>query len=217
MIRRNKTKLILTSVVILIPIIIGMILWNQLPDTIATHWEVNNQPNGFSSKIFAVFGMPAVLLGIHWLCMIATTFDKKSKNINSKVLSLVLWICPALSLLMSAIVYLTALGKEIKVGFIVILFMGLLFIIIGNYLPKCKSNRYMGIKLPWTFASEENWYKTHRFGGKLWVAGGVITMATAFLGSFWILLGVLVVMVVVPTVYSYTLYRKQKGETHESE
>ncbi|MBE6755146.1 MAG: DUF1648 domain-containing protein [Ruminococcaceae bacterium] len=210
MIRRNKTKLILTSVVILIPIIIGMILWNQLPDTIATHWGVNNQPNGFSSKIFAVFGMPAVLLGIHWLCMIATTFDKKSKNMNPKVLSLVLWICPALSLLMSAIVYLTALGKEIKVGFIVILFMGLLFIIIGNYLPKCKQSYTMGIKLPWTLKDEENWNKTHRFAGPLWVIGGVVIMATAIFESP-IVFGVIVgVMVITPVVYSYLYYKNNR-------
>lgn len=210
MIRRNKTKLILTSVVILIPIIIGMILWNQLPDTIATHWGVNNQPNGFSSKIFAVFGMPAVLLGIHWLCMIATTFDKKSKNMNPKVLSLVLWICPALSLLMSAIVYLTALGKEIKVGFIVILFMGLLFIIIGNYLPKCKQSYTMGIKLPWTLKDEENWNKTHRFAGPLWVIGGVVIMATAIFESP-IVFGVIVgVMVITPVVYSYLHYKNNR-------
>ncbi len=210
MIRRNKTKLILTSVVILIPIIIGMILWNQLPDTIATHWGVNNQPNGFSSKIFAVFGMPAVLLGIHWLCMIATTFDKKSKNMNPKVLSLVLWICPALSLLMSAIVYLTALGKEIKVGFIVILFMGLLFIIIGNYLPKCKQSYTMGIKLPWTLKDEENWNKTHRFAGPLWVIGGVVIMATAIVESP-IVFGVIVgVMVITPVVYSYLYYKNNR-------
>lgn len=210
MIRRNKTKLILTSVVILIPIIIGMILWNQLPDTIATHWGENNQPNGFSSKIFAVFGMPAVLLGIHWLCMIATTFDKKSKNMNPKVLSLVLWICPALSLLMSAIVYLTALGKEIKVGFIVILFMGLLFIIIGNYLPKCKQSYTMGIKLPWTLKDEENWNKTHRFAGPLWVIGGVVIMATAIFESP-IVFGVIVgVMVITPVVYSYLHYKNNR-------
>ena len=86
--------------------------------------------------------------------------------------------------------------------------MGLMFIIVGNLLPKCPQTYTMGIKLPWTLASEENWNKTHRFGGKLWVGGGILTMATAFLGSFWLLIGVLVVMVVAPTLYSYLYYRK---------
>lgn len=208
MIKQHKTTLILTSIVILIPIIVGMILWNQLPETIATHWGTNNEPNGFSSKPVAVFGIPAVLLGFHWLCVIVTKFDKKSKNINSKVLSLVLWICPVLSLLMSTIVYLTAMGKEIKVGFIVILFMGLLFFIIGNYLPKCKQSYTMGIKLPWTLKDEENWNKTHRFAGPLWVIGGVVIMATAIVESPVIFITIVAVMMIVPTVYSYLHHKK---------
>ena len=210
MIKQRKTTLILTSIFILVPIVIGIVLWNQLPDTMATHWGVDNEANGFSSKTFTVFGMPAVLLAIHWICILATKLDKKSQNINPKIFSLVLWICPALSLLMSAIVYLTALGKEIKVGFIVILFMGLLFIIIGNYLPKCKQSYTMGIKLPWTLESEENWNKTHRFAGPLWVIGGVGIMATAIFQSFILFFSIVVLMVIVPTVYSYLQYKKNK-------
>ena len=93
--------------------------------------------------------------------------------------------------------------------------MGLLFIIIGNLLPKCRQSYTMGIKLPWTLNNEENWNKTHRFGGKVWVVGGVIIMATAFAGSFWILLGMLIVMMALPTVYSYCLYRKQTSDEKE--
>ncbi len=210
MIKQNKTKLIITSIVILLPIIIGLILWNDLPDTMATHWGVNNEADGFSSKAFAVFGMPLILLAIHWVCVFGTKLDPKHKDINPKMFTLVLWICPAISLLMSAVVYLNALGKAIKVGFIVIMFMGLLFIIIGNYLPKCKQSYTMGIKLPWTLESEENWNKTHRFAGVLWVIGGVVIIATAVFESpviFGIVMGT---MIIVPTVYSYVYHRKHK-------
>ena len=109
-----------------------------------------------------------------------------------------------------------ALGCEIDVEVIMPLVMGVLFLVIGNLLPKCRQSYTMGIKLPWTLNNEENWNKTHRFGGKVWVAGGIIILATAFIGSFWILMGVLLIMVTVPTLYSYLLYRKQtkdsKGE-----
>jgi uncharacterized membrane protein len=81
--------------------------------------------------------------------------------------------------------------------------------VLGNLLPKMKQTYTMGIKLPWTLNNEENWNKTHRFAGKLWVAGGVITMATAFLGSFWIFIGILAVMCIIPTIYSYRLFKKQ--------
>ncbi len=208
MIRRNKTKLILTSFVILIPIIIGIILWNQLPDTIVTHWGINNEPDGYSSKAFAVFGLPLLLLVIHWVCVFATKLDKKSKDISPKMLSIVLWICPAISLVMNTMVYLIALGKEIRFVSGVIIFMGLLFIIIGNYLPKCRQSYTMGIKLPWTLNDEENWNKTHRFAGALWVIGGIVMLATAIFESFIIFFTIVALMVIVPTIYSYLYYRK---------
>lgn len=210
MIKSNKAKLIITSVVILIPIIIGLFLWDDLPDIIATHWGTDNEANGFSSKAVGVFGLPVFLLAIHWLCVFATRFDKKSKNINPKIFSLVLWICPALSILMSAIVYSAAVGKELKVGFIVILFMGILLILIGNYLPKCKQSYTMGIKLPWTLENEENWNKTHRFAGVLWVIGGILIIATAIFESP-IIFGIIVgVMIIIPIIYSYMYYKKHQ-------
>ena len=86
--------------------------------------------------------------------------------------------------------------------------MGALFVVIGNYLPKCKQSYTVGIKIPWTLNDEENWNKTHRLAGFLWVIGGVVIMATAFLGTFWLFFVVLIPMVIVPFVYSYSLYKK---------
>lgn len=211
MIKENKRKLILTSVVILIPVIIGIILWNKLPDTIATHWGINGDPDSYNSKAFAVFALPLLLFAVHWICVIATKLDPKSKNINSKMFSIVLWICPAISLVMNTMVYLIALGKEIRFVSVVIIFMGLLFIIIGNYLPKCRQSYTMGIKLPWTLNDEENWNKTHRFAGALWVIGGIVIIATAIFESFIIFFSIMAVMVVVPTVYSYLYYKRNKS------
>ena len=92
------------------------------------------------------------------------------------------------------------------------LFMGALFVIIGNYMPKCKQSYTIGIKIPWTLNDEENWNKTHRMAGFLWVIGGVVIMATAFLGTFQLLFVVLIPMVIIPFVYSYLLYKKNKTE-----
>ena len=212
MIRKNKAMLIVTSLVMLIPMLIGLLLWNKLPDQIPSHWDINGEVDAWSSKAFAVFFFPALLLGIHWLCVLASSADPKSKNYHPKMLRLVLWICPVSSLVLNSLVYCVALGYELNVEIVMPLLVGLMFIIVGNLLPKCRQSYTMGIKLPWTLHNEENWNKTHRFGGKLWVIGGIITMATAFLGSFWILLSVLIVMVAAPTIYSYCLYHKQKKE-----
>ena len=215
MIKKNKGVLILTSIIMLIPMAIGLLLWTRLPEQVPSHWDINGNIDGWSSKAFAVFFFPALLLGIHWLCVLASSADPKFKNYHPKMLRLVLWICPVSSLVLNSLVYCVALGYELNVEIVMPLLVGLMFIIVGNLLPKCRQSYTMGIKLPWTLHNEENWNKTHRFGGKLWVIGGIITMATAFLGSFWILLSVLIVMVAAPTIYSYCLYRKQKKEAKE--
>ena len=212
MIRKNKATLILTSIVILIPVFIGLLLWNKLPDQIPTHWNIDGEADNWSSKAFAVFALPAILLALHWICFLASMMDPKRDAYTRKTLTLVLWICPVISLLMGSLIYTKALGYDLNVGTVMSVLVGLMFLVVGNLLPKMRQSYTMGIKLPWTLDNEENWNKTHRLGGKLWVAGGIVILATAFLGNFWILLGVLVVMVAVPTVYSYLLYRKQAKE-----
>lgn len=215
MIKQNKKLLILTSIVMLVPIIVGLLLWNQLPDRIPTHWDINGNIDGWSSKSFTVFGLPALLFVLHWVCVIASSTDPKSKNYHPKMIRLVLWICPVIGLILTTLVYGAALGYDLEIEVIMPLLVGVMFIVIGNLLPKCRQTYTMGIKLPWTFASEENWNKTHRFGGKVWVIGGIITMSTALFGNFWILLIILAFMVILPTVYSYLYYRKHEKGTAE--
>ena len=219
MIKKFKWPLILSSIAIILPVIVGLCIWNILPDAIPTHFGIDGNPDSFASKAFAVFGLAGIMLAVHWLCIICSVkLDPKSKNIlSSKAFNLVLWISPAVCLICYALMYLYALGVPVSVGFILSLFMGLLFIIIGNYLPKCKQSYTMGIKLPWTLNDEENWNKTHRFGGFVWVIGGAVILATSFLANFWILIAVLVFMVALPTIYSYNLYRNSKATKPEEE
>ena len=212
MIKKNLPKLMITSLVILIPILIGLILWDKLPDQVPIHWDINGAVDGYANKMQAVFAMPLVLVAFQWICVLGTSLDPKKQNINDKMFTLVLWIIPVISLLCNSMVYATALGHKVSVEIIMPLFMGALFVIIGNYMPKCKQSYTMGIKLPWTLNDEENWNKTHRMAGFLWVIGGVIIMATAFLGAFWLFFVVLIPMVIVPFVYSYLLYKKKKAE-----
>ena len=110
MIRQNKKLLLLTSVITLLPVFIGLFLWNQLPDSVATHFGLNNQPDGYSSKTFAVFGLPLILLAVHLVCVVATNIDPKSKDINKKIFRVLLWICPLVSLFVSTVIYGYSLG-----------------------------------------------------------------------------------------------------------
>ena len=180
-----------------------------------THWGINGEVDGWSNKAFAVFGLPAFLLAIHWLCLIACTADPKSKNYHPKMFKMMLWICPAIGLILTTFVYGAALGYDFRIEFVMPLLVGAMFIVVGNWLPKCKQTYTMGIKLPWTFASEANWNATHRFGGKVWFWGGVVTMLTAIRGNFWVLMVILAAMVILPTVYSYRYYVKYEKEAKD--
>jgi uncharacterized membrane protein len=94
-------------------------------------------------------------------------------------------------------------------------FVGGVFLGIGNYLPKTHQNYTVGFKLPWTLEDEENWNRTHRLAGQVWVFGGTLTIVNAFLGNMWIFIAAIVLMVLVPTVYSYWLYTQKHGKNEE--
>lgn len=134
---------------------------------------------------------------------------------TSSALGMIFWILPVVSLFTNGIMYRTAFGKEFDLAVFVPALLGVMFIFIGNYLPKVKQNRTLGIKISWTLNNEENWNKTHRFGGKVWVVGGLIMLFSVFLpltAMVWIMVCVIAVMVIVPIVYSYYIYKQHQKE-----
>lgn len=215
MLKKNKSRIIISSIIILLPMIFGLIMWDKLPDTMTTHWGADGNADGFSGKVFAVFGLPAITLILHFVCLLFTLFDKKQKEQNPKALGMIFWILPVVSLFTNGIMYRTAFGKEFDLAVFVPALLGVMFIFIGNYLPKVKQNRTLGIKISWTLNNEENWNKTHRFGGKVWVVGGLIMLFSVFLpltAMVWIMVCVIAVMVIVPIVYSYYIYKQHQKE-----
>ena len=208
MIKKHLKTLIITSIVILLPMLAGLILWNQLPEQIPTHWNAAGEIDGWSSKAFAVFGLSSILLAAQWICVLGTAADPKKSNHSDKILQLVLWIVPVLSVVMYAMTFAAALGHQVRMEVMMPVLIGLMFVIIGNYLPKCQQNYTVGIKLPWTLNSEENWNKTHRFAGRLWSVCGLVILFTGFFGGFWVFFVISFLMVLAPTIYSYLLHRK---------
>ena len=212
MIKKHIKAIIITSILTLIPMLVGIILWDKLPAEVPTHFGFNNEPDSYSSKAFAVFGLPLIMLAMHLLCIFSTKLDPKMKSISDKVFILVLYIIPAVSLLICTMIYPVALGKQVNAGLYAMLFLGLIFTVTGNYLPKCKQSYTVGIKLPWTLEDSENWTKTHALAGKLWVGGGLVIIATSFMQSPVIFFAITAVMVVAPTAYSYSLYKNKKDK-----
>ena len=211
--KHTKLNIILSCIVLLSPIIFGMIVWNKLPESMPIHWGVNGEADRWSSKPFAVFVLPLLILVIHGICIFASRKDFRDKKQSPKVMGLVLWICPLLSVMANSLTYAISLGKEINVLFVVSLTMGALFVLIGNYLPKCQQNRTVGIRIIWTLKNEANWNATHRFAGKVWVIGGLLLMALSLLPYSilpWAMIALLVVFISLPVLYSYRFYRKER-------
>jgi len=128
MIKQNKYKLIISAIITLLPMIFGFIVWDRLPENIATSFGWNGEITGYSSKMFAVVGLPVMLTFVNLICIIATSADPRRKNINNKVFSVVIGIVPVCSLLCGACIYANALGYKISVESIMPVFMGILFL-----------------------------------------------------------------------------------------
>lgn len=210
MFKKYRKTLIITTIIILLPVLAGVILWNKLPEQFPIHFNTAGEVDGWSSKIFGVFGLPLILAAFQWLCALGSLkMDPKAQNLEGKVFSLVLWIIPVMSVVLNALVYCTALGMDMNVQIIMPLLVGLLMVIIGNWLPKCKQTYTLGIKLPWTLADETNWNRTHRFAGPIWVVCGMVIMVCGLIGGafLWLMPVAFVVMIAAPTVYSYLLFK----------
>ena len=207
MLKENKKTLILTSILTLLPVIVGIIFWNRLPDPVATHFDINNQPDGYSSKIVAVFGIPLLLTAVLWVGALVTSRDPRHQNISPKVFTRILWIVPLISLIAAGAVYPYNLGYKVDMTFCSGILLGAMFIFVGNYLPKSRQNYTVGIKIPWTLDNAENWNKTHRLAGYLWVAGGIVILFGTLAGvGPGMMIAVAAVMVIVPCAYSFYLH-----------
>lgn len=206
MLKNNKGSLLLSSVLILLPILFGLLKWNALPAEIATHWDALGNANSWSPRWFAVFGLPLILLALHWLCVCVTSRDRNNTAQSRKIVQLLFWICPVISLYAAWAVYSHALGAGMPVERLSLGLIGLLFLVFGNYFPKCRRNRTIGLRMKWTLESEENWNATHRVSGRVWVVGGLLLILGCFLpGSLFVplLLPLLAILAAFPFLYSW--------------
>lgn len=208
MIKKNLKLMVITSLVILLPIAAGLILWPRLPRQLPIHWDLAGQVDNYAAKELVVLGFPLLLLALQWICSAATSLDPKRMAHSEKMLKLILWLIPALSVVLHAVIYAAALGSGVRVETIAPILLGPLLAITGNYMPKCRQNYTIGLKLPWTLNSEANWNQTHRFGGRVWLAGGLLMILAGLLGSLWAMIVLLVVMIAAPILYSLKLHLK---------
>lgn len=208
--KKINKEFLMTALVIALPMVIGAIFWNQLPEKIPTHFGIDGQADGYSSKLFTLFAFPALFLLFQIICL--ASFEKESVKVNipAKMRRFYTWLIPVLSLIIQGSIYANALGFIKSGPTLVTTFLAIVFIVIGNYLPKIQRNATVGIRIPWTLSDDKNWYKTHRMAGKLWVIGGLIILLESFIQVAlpYVVGGVIAVMIVGPILYSFILSRK---------
>ena len=169
----NVKSLVITSIVCLLPIILGLIFYNALPESVAIHWGINNNPNGYFSKPAFVFGMPMIMVALQIFCCIVSDLSDKNPEANKKAVTVYKWIIPILTIILYIVTIMFALGNNLDIRKIVMILLGILFIISGNYMPKVRNDYYMNSKIFWVKNRDEKLVnKAARVTGYMLIIGG---------------------------------------------
>ncbi len=208
--KKINSTLIVTTLICLLPAILALLLYDKLPAEIAVHFDAAGAPDNYLPKAQAVFGLPLFFAGINLFTHFMLDHDPRRENTPAAMRLVVKWAVPLISVVVMAITLFMALGAKVPVTMLVTGLVGVVIVVCGYYLPKCRRNYTVGIKLPWTLDSEENWNKTHRFAGPVWVVGGLLFIATSFFDAMYLGLGIIIALVVLPAVYSYRIFRNQR-------
>lgn len=205
----------ISLIFVLIPIGMMVFLYNRLPNQLAVHFGTNGEADGYQEKPVFLLTSILFLIGIPFLIKIIRYIDPKKNNFDKFESTFNMF-----RLLLTAflsVLYITMidynLGHAVNIQMIVLIGIGLLFMFLGKSMSRIQFNYTMGIRTPWTLASDEVWQRTHRFAGPLWFIGGVVMIILAFFpGSlaFMIMLIIVAIIAIVPIIYSYVIYKKDQ-------
>lgn len=216
---KEKMSTYKTSIIVLVLIAVavtaGALLWNQLPEQMASHWNVDDEVDGYMPKFWGVFLMPVVTLGMFGLFLLLPNVDPLKANIAKfrGAFNLFILLITVFMLYIHGLTMAWSLGyRNFRMSAAMLPFLGALFMFIGYMLRQAKRNFFIGIRTPWTLSSDTVWDKTHRLGSILFMASGVLAIAGSFLGgtaAFWLLFIPLTGSTLFLVVYSYVLYRNE--------
>jgi uncharacterized membrane protein len=193
---------------------ISIYFYPMLPDRIPTHWNFKGEIDGYSGKLSGAYMLPVMNLAMYGLFIILPSIDPRRENYKlfSSTYIYFRYLFHIYFLGMHVIVIAAALGYNVDTGRLVMLAVSLLFMLMGNVMGRVKHNYFVGIKTPWTLASEEVWKKTHRLAALLWTIAGFLGAVFALLrvNLGWIFIIILMVPALVPAIYSYIIFNKMR-------
>jgi len=209
-----KTE-IFPLLLIILTFVSAVYFYNNLPERVAVHWNFQGVVDGYGSGKAHAFALPLVVAGMYFSFLLLPYLDPKKERYEqfSKVYHIFKAMIIAIMVIIYFVTGLNGLGYNLPVGIITPVLVGLLFVVLGNYMAKIKMNWFMGIRTPWTLSNEEVWNKTHRFGGKMFILAGLLMVAEIFLPDSWKLPIFIIMMIILlaGTVgCSYLVYLQEK-------
>jgi uncharacterized membrane protein len=210
-----RTTTIIVLTMILAAALAGLLLWSRLPDPMASHWNANDQVNGYIPRFWGVFLMPLVTLGMFLLFMLIPNIDPLKANIAKfrGVFNVFITCIVGFMLYIHALTLLWSLGyTSFGMSKAMLPALGLLLILIGNVMRQAKRNWFIGIRTPWTLSSDTVWDKTHQLGAILFMVSGALALLGEFFGgmtALWFFFIPLMSSTVFLLVYSYILYQRE--------
>ena len=205
----------LPAVFILIALGLSLAVYNRLPDPMPVHWGVSGEPDRFGSKLQGAFMVPAIMVALFAVMQLLPSIDPRAGNIEKfrGSYDLIVGGTLAFTTIVHTVALGSALGWNVNMTSVVLGSLGALFVLLGNQLPRARSNFIFGIRTPWTLSSDDVWNRAHRIGGYSMVAAGLATIAAAFLPpavGLAVALPSLLLSALVPVIYSYVLWSREQ-------
>ncbi len=204
--------------IVLLPFLYLMYVWNQLPEQVPLHYNLKGEVDRYGDKSELIM-IPILLPLLIYVIFLAVPYidpKKQIQKMGNKYDTLKLILTTFMSALALFIIY-TAKNQTLTNPNIIFLIIGLLYLIFGNYFKTIKANYFIDSRTPWTLESESIWKETHKLGGKVWFVGGLLVIICSLLLNkelnAKVFLGITIIIVLIPIVYSYILYRKEKKTT----
>ena len=211
----TRTTTILVLLMIIGATIAGLLLWNRLPEQMASHWNINDQVDGYMPRFWGVFMVPLIALGMFLLFLLIPSIDPLKANIAQfrEAFNLFIVLMVAFMLYIYGLTLAWSLGYTgFRMSTSMLPAIGLLFIFIGFMLRQAKRNFFIGIRTPWTLSSDQVWDKTHQIGSILFMLAGALAVVGSFFGgttAFWMLMVPIFGSTIFLVIYSYVLYKQE--------
>ncbi|MEQ9280894.1 MAG: SdpI family protein [Balneola sp.] len=203
-------------ILLLAPFIASFILWENMPDIVPVHFNAAGEADDFGPKWINAFLLPGIAFATYLFLLIIPAIDPKKRIKNTQKPIAAIRIVISLFLIgVYVMVMMKTFDIEADIGQFILVSVGVLIAITGNYMNSIKPNYFIGLRTPWTLEDPEVWKKTHRFASRLWIIGGLFMAITAFIptlkGSLYVIVGSVILLAIIPLIYSYQIFNKIKN------